>query len=51
MVREIGADLVVVGDREQTALARWWSGSVGQSLLAHAPCSVLVAVSRVIPSP
>ncbi len=47
---EAGADLIVVGHREQTALARWWSGSVGLSLLAHAPCSVLVAVSGVIPS-
>ena len=45
VVREIGADLVVVGHREQSALARWWGGSVGASLLAHAPCSVLVAVS------
>ncbi|MGD9601805.1 MAG: universal stress protein [Gammaproteobacteria bacterium] len=50
VAREVGADLIVVGHREQTALARWWSGSVGLSLLAHAPCSVLVAVSRVIPS-
>lgn len=45
VAREIGADLVVVGHREQTALARWWGGSVGASLLAHAPCSLLVAVS------
>lgn len=45
VAREVGADLVVVGHREQSALARWWSGSVGQSLLAHAPCSLLVAVS------
>ena len=44
--REVGAELVVVGHREQTALARWWRGSTGASLLAHAPCSLLVAVSR-----
>ena len=50
MAREIGADLVVVGHREQSALARWWGGSVGASLLAHAPCSVLVAVSGTAPA-
>lgn len=43
---EVGAELIVVGHREQTALARWWSGSTGASLLAHAPCSLLVAVSK-----
>ena len=43
--REVGADLIVIGHREQTAFARLWSGSVGLSLLAHVPCSVLVAVS------
>ena len=50
VAREVGADLIVVGHREQTALARWWSGSVGQSLLAHAPCSLLVAVSGAPPT-
>ncbi len=44
MALEVGADLIVVGHREQTALARWWRGSVGASLLAQAPCSLLVAV-------
>lgn len=50
MAREVGAELVVVGHREQSALARWWGGSVGASLLAHAPCSLLIAVSSVPPS-
>lgn len=50
VAREVGADLVVVGHREQTALARWWGGSVGASLLAHAPCSLLVAVSAARPT-
>ena len=45
MAHEVGADLVVVGHREQSAMARWWHGSVGASLLAHAPCSLLVAVA------
>ena len=43
--REIGADLIVVGHRSRGALARWWSGSVGVSLVDHAPCSILVAVT------
>tara|TARA_R110000787_G_scaffold131798_9_gene243896 strand:+ start:3431 stop:3871 length:441 start_codon:yes stop_codon:yes gene_type:complete len=43
---EVGAELIVVGHREQTVLARWWGGSTGASLLAHAPCSLLVAVSK-----
>ncbi len=46
LAREVGADLIVVGHREQAALARWWRGSVGASLLAHAPCSLLVAVAH-----
>lgn len=50
VAREIGADLIVVGHREQSALARWWRGSVGASLLAHAPCSLLVAVSGTTPT-
>lgn len=45
VAHEVAADLIVVGHREQSALARWWRGSVGASLLAHAPCSLLVAVS------
>ena len=42
--RETGADLVVVGHRDQGAVARWLNGSVGISVINHAPCSVLVAV-------
>lgn len=44
VARDINADLIVVGHREQSTLARWWRGSVGQSLLAQTPCSVLVCV-------
>ena len=50
MAHEVAADLIVVGHREQSALARWWRGSVGASLLAHAPCSLLVAVSGTAPA-
>ncbi len=42
--REMEADLIVVGHRDQGSLARWLNGSVGASVLHHAPCSVLVAV-------
>lgn len=42
--REMKADLIVVGHRDQGALARWLNGSVGASILHHAPCSILVAV-------
>ena len=44
--RQIGADLIVLGHRDQGALARLWNGSVGQHIVAHAPCSVLIAVAR-----
>jgi nucleotide-binding universal stress UspA family protein len=42
--REMNADLIVVGHRDQGTLARWLSGSVGESILHHPPCSVLVAI-------
>jgi nucleotide-binding universal stress UspA family protein len=42
--REMNADLIVVGHRDQGSLARWLNGSVGASILHHPPCSVLVAV-------
>jgi nucleotide-binding universal stress UspA family protein len=42
--REMKADLIVVGHRDQETLARWLNGSVGESILHHPPCSVLVAV-------
>jgi len=42
--REMNADLIVVGHRDQGTLARLLNGSVGASILHHPPCSVLVAV-------
>jgi nucleotide-binding universal stress UspA family protein len=42
--REMKADLIVVGHRDQGSLARWLNGSVGAAILQHPPCSVLVAV-------
>ena len=41
---EINADLIVVGHRNQGTLARWLKGSVGESIVHHPPCSVLIAV-------
>ncbi|HET9122509.1 MAG TPA: universal stress protein [Acidiferrobacteraceae bacterium] len=42
--RRIPADLIVVGHRHRSSLARWWSNSVGVGLLEQAPCSILVAL-------
>lgn len=36
------ADLIVVGSRGLTGVKRWLLGSVAQSVLRHAPCSVEV---------
>lgn len=45
--RQCAADLVVVGHRHQSSFARWWSGSVGSSLLDGLSCSLLVAQNDV----
>ena len=48
LAKSVGADLIVVGHNQKTSFAaRWWKGSVGASLLDHAPCSLLVALSRI----
>jgi nucleotide-binding universal stress UspA family protein len=45
--RQIDADLIVVGHKHLEGwAARWWRGSVSKSLIAHAPCSVLVVITR-----
>jgi len=41
----IGADLIVVGHKHRTRLARWWSESEEESLLERIRCSVLVAMA------
>jgi nucleotide-binding universal stress UspA family protein len=43
----VKADLVVVGHRARTGLARWWMGSENTQLLDRVRCSILVAVSCV----
>ena len=42
--RRIQADLIVLGYRPRSRVARWWSQSEQQSLLERVPCSVLVAM-------
>ncbi|HVB49974.1 MAG TPA: universal stress protein [Burkholderiales bacterium] len=47
MAKELGADLIVIGHNQNTSFAaRWWKGSVGASLLDHAPCSILIGLSQ-----
>ena len=48
MAKGIGADLIVVGHNQSTSFAaRWWKGSVGATLIDYAPCSILIALSKV----
>jgi nucleotide-binding universal stress UspA family protein len=49
---DLGVELIILGHRRQGPLSRLWNGSVGLSLLANAPCSILVATDpRVKSSP
>ncbi len=41
----IGADLIVLGHRQRSRLARWWSESDEESLLERIRCSVLIAMA------
>src|SRR5436190_6070512 len=48
LAKSIGADLIVVGHNQNTSFAaRWWKGSVGAALTDYAPCSILIALSKV----
>lgn len=40
--KEWDADLIVVGSHGYTGVIRWLLGSVAQSVVSHAPCSVEV---------
>lgn len=45
LARDLRVNLIVVGHNQKTTFAaRWWKGSVGATLLDHAPCSVLIAL-------
>lgn len=39
---ELGADVIVVGNREQNTASRILLGNDAESIVRHAPCSVLV---------
>lgn len=41
--KEWGADLIVVGSCDKSRLETFFVGSVSESVVKHAPCSVLVA--------
>jgi nucleotide-binding universal stress UspA family protein len=49
-VRELGADLLVVGSANRSVMGRLFVGSVSGRVLSHAPCSVLVARPVGIPA-
>ena len=45
--QKVQADLIVVGHKHRKSwAARWWQGSISKSLIEHAPCSVLVVITR-----
>jgi nucleotide-binding universal stress UspA family protein len=44
--RHLGVDLIVLGHRNQSRLARWWSDAEDAALLEIAPCSILAAVGH-----
>ena len=45
--RKVGADLIVVGHRRQSAFDRWWSGPKGAYLMDYTDCSLLVGRNAV----
>src|SRR5258708_39878775 len=47
LAADLKCDLIVVGHKQKAAFgSRWWRGSVGKTLLDHAPCSIFVAQTR-----
>jgi nucleotide-binding universal stress UspA family protein len=46
VAKRIGADLIVVGYRYRTRLARWWSEEEEATLLTKVSCSILVAMDQ-----
>jgi len=48
LAKQLGIQLIVVGHNQTSSFAaRWWKGSVGATLLDYAPCSLLIALSKV----
>jgi nucleotide-binding universal stress UspA family protein len=48
--KEWGADLIVLGSHGYTGLKRWLLGSVAQSVISHAPCSVEIIRAKSAPT-
>lgn len=47
LAADLKCDLIVVGHQQKASFAsRWWRGSVGKTLLDHAPCSIFIAQTR-----
>jgi nucleotide-binding universal stress UspA family protein len=46
--QESGADLIVAGAANRSAVGRLFLGSISGRILSHAPCSVLIARSPVV---
>jgi nucleotide-binding universal stress UspA family protein len=46
-VREVGADLVVVGHQKRGLIERWWSGPTGAYICDYVTCSLLIARNAV----
>ena len=46
--RTLGVDLIVVGHRHRSRLARWWSEDEDATLMERAPCSILVALGPAV---
>ena len=45
--KKTGADLIVLGHKHLDGWAkRWWRGSTAKALIEHAPCSVLVVITK-----
>ena len=45
--KRVNSDLIVVGHKHLEGFARrWWRGSVSKTLIEHAPCNVLVVITR-----
>lgn len=47
---EWNPDLLVIGSRGRTGLAKFLLGSVSQKVLHHAPCAVRIARERIVPA-
>lgn len=44
LAAELKCDLIIVGHSRRASFAsRWWRGSVGKTLLDHAPCGIFIA--------